>query len=180
MKIVGWIRLDDKASCGGVVAEGSATEKSHGKGYAFQGAAMNCPSGCTIADAYPHARLENGKQRVTHGQCTSGGCSLISTLNNIDGIGNASGAVVADAFAQDAQGKLLSIFLPRSPELCEYDQHIVFTDEHGAPLDDVHYQLCDSRGALIKGVTGKDGRTEIMGGDRDETLSFMIGRTETA
>lgn len=180
MKIIGWIRLGDKASCGGVVAEGSATEKSHGIGYAYQGAAMNCQNGCTIADAHAHAQLENGRQRVTHGQCTSGGCSLISTLNNIDGIGNASGATVADAFAQDAEGKLVNIFLPRQLELCEYDQHIVFTDEDGALLDEVHYQLFDTRGARISGVTGKDGRTEIMGGERGETLSFSLERLETA
>jgi uncharacterized Zn-binding protein involved in type VI secretion len=65
-----------------VVAKGSATEKSHGKGYAFQGEAMNYPSGCTISDAYPHSQLANGKQRVTHGYCAIACGSLISTLNN--------------------------------------------------------------------------------------------------
>lgn len=180
MKIIGWIRLGDKASCGGVVAEGSSTEKSHGKGYAFQGATMTCNKGCRIVDGYAHAKLENGMQRVTHGQCTSGGCALISTLNDIDGIGNASGANVADAFVQDAEGKLLDLFLPRPPALCEYDQHIVFTAEDGSLLDDVHYQLYDTRGAVITGVTGKDGRTEIMGGDRGETLTVTLGPTEAA
>lgn len=180
MKIIGWIRLGDKASCGGVVAEGSSNEKSHGKGYAFQGAAMSCNKGCKIADGYAHAKLENGKQRVTHGQCTSGGCALISTLNNIDGIGNAGGTAVADAFVQDAEGKLMDLFLPRAPELCEYDQHIVFTDEDGALLDEVHYQLVDTRGAVITGVTGKDGRTEVMSGDRGEMLSFTLERTDAA
>lgn len=180
MKIIGWIRQDDKASCGGVVAEGSTTEKSHGKGYAFQGGAMRCDKGCTIVDGHAHARLENGKQRVTHGQSTSGGCALISTLNGIDGIGNASGACIADAFVQDAEGKPRELFLPRAASLCEFDQHIIFTDEDGVLLDDVHYQLYDTRGAILAGVTGKDGRTEIMGGDRGETLSFSIGPTETA
>lgn len=180
MKIIGWIRLGDQASCGGVVAEGSSAEKSHGKGYAFQGATMSCNKGCKIVDGYAKAELENGRKRVHHGQCTSGGCALISTLNNIDGVGNASGMAVADAFAQSAEGKLLDIFLPRASALCEFDQHIVFTDEDGTLLDEIHYQLVDSRGAVITGVTGADGRTEVMAGDRGETLSFTLERTDDA
>jgi uncharacterized Zn-binding protein involved in type VI secretion len=180
MKTIGWVRLGDKASCGGVVAEASSTETSHGKGYAFQGAAMDCKKGCKIADGHPNARLTNGKQRVTHGQCTSGGCALASTLNDVDGIGNASGSQIADAFKQDAAGNLLEIFLPRPLPLCTFDQHVVFVDEHGAELDGVPYQLADERGATIDGVTGSDGRTNIMGSEKAGNLTISLGAGETA
>lgn len=166
MKTIGWIRLGDKAACGGVVAEASSIETSHGRGYAFQGAAMDCKKGCKIADGYPNARLTNGRQRVTHGQRTSGGCALASTLNDIDGIGNAPGSRIADAFEQDAEGNLLEIFLPRPLASCTFDQHVVFVDEHGAALDDVHYRLADERGAVIAGVTANGGRTDAMGASR--------------
>jgi uncharacterized Zn-binding protein involved in type VI secretion len=178
MKIIGWIRLDDKAACGGTVAEASLTEKSHGLGYSFQGAAMSCNKGCKIVDGYPHAKLQNGKQRVIHGQRTSEGCALISTLNHINGIGNATGQNIADKFIKDAAGNLLEVFLPRPLSLCEFDQHVVFTDEDGAVLDEVHYQLTDTRGAVITGVTGPDGRTEIMGGDGSEVLLISLGPGE--
>ena len=180
MKIIGWIRMGDKASCGGVVAEASVTEKCDGLGYAFQGAAMSCTKGCMIADGYTHAKLDNGKLRVHHGQCTSGGCALVSTVNNRDGIGNASGATVADQFVQDLEGKLVEVFLPRASELCEFDQHLVFVDEHGVLLEGLHYQLFDTRGALIAGVTGPDGKTEIITGDKGEHLSFTLERPEQA
>jgi uncharacterized Zn-binding protein involved in type VI secretion len=180
MKTIGWVRLGDKASCGGVVAEASSTETSHGKGYAFQGAAMDCKKGCKIADGHPNARLTNGKQRVTHGQRTSGGCALASTLNDVDGIGNASGSNIADAFKQDAEGNLQEIFLPRPLSLCAFDQHVVFVDEHGAELHDVPYQLADERGAVIAGITGSDGRTNSMGGEQSGTLTISLGAGETA
>lgn len=180
MKIIGWIRIGDKASCGGVVAEASQSEKSHGLGYAFQGGTMSCNKGCKIADGYAHAKLDNGMLRVTHGQLTSGGCALVSTLNDIDGIGNASGKPLADQFIQDAEGKLVDVFLPRARALCEFDQHLVFEDEHGKALEGIHYQLFDTRGALISGVTGADGKTDIMGGDKGEHLLFMLGRMDVA
>jgi uncharacterized Zn-binding protein involved in type VI secretion len=180
MNTIGWVRRGDKASCGGAVAEASSTETSHGNGYAFQGAAMDCKKGCKIADGHPSARLTNGKQRVTHGQRTSGRCVLASTLNDIDGIGNASGSLIADAFKQDAEGNLLEIFLPRPLSLCAFDQHVVFVDEHGTKLDDVPYQLADERGAVIAGVTGSDGRTDSMGSARAGTLTISLGFGEAA
>lgn len=86
MQIIGWIRVSDKAACGSAVAEGSSCEFSDGIGYSFQGARMACTKGCVIADGYPDSTLSNGKAQVLHGQLTSGGCPLISTLNGVDGV----------------------------------------------------------------------------------------------
>lgn len=86
MIIVGWIRLGDKSTCGGVVAEASAHEHSDGIGYSFRGARMSCSGDCTIADGYPQSILSNGAAQVIDGQKTSRGCRLLSTLNGVDGV----------------------------------------------------------------------------------------------
>jgi uncharacterized Zn-binding protein involved in type VI secretion len=84
--IRGWIRLQDKATCGGTVAACSPYDLSDGIGYAFQGARMSCGGSCTISDGYSSSLLSNGKAQVLDGQRTSAGCTLISTLNGVDGV----------------------------------------------------------------------------------------------
>jgi len=88
MRIIGWIREGDKAACGGTVSEGSTEEFSDGIGYSFQGAHIACGGSCVIAEGYPTSTLSNGKAQVLHGQLTSGGCALLSTLNEVDGVAN--------------------------------------------------------------------------------------------
>lgn len=83
--IRGWIRISDRASCGGTVAEGASCEFSDGIGYSFQGALMSCNQRCVIAEGDPSSILSNGKAQVLDGQRTSGGCTLASTLNGVDG-----------------------------------------------------------------------------------------------
>jgi uncharacterized Zn-binding protein involved in type VI secretion len=85
MDIEGWIRIGDSSSCGGVVAEGCAADISWGKAHAFQGARMACRHNCRIAGASSLLTLSNGQAAVHHGQLTSAGCLLLSTLNGIDG-----------------------------------------------------------------------------------------------
>jgi uncharacterized Zn-binding protein involved in type VI secretion len=84
--IRGFIRISDRASCGGTVAEGSSCEFSDGIGYSFQGARMSCSQNCVIAEGDPSSILSNGKAQVLDGQRTSGGCGLISTLTGVDGV----------------------------------------------------------------------------------------------
>jgi uncharacterized Zn-binding protein involved in type VI secretion len=88
MEIIGWIREFDEASCGGVVSEGDQTFRSMGIPYAFEGARMACPAHCVIVEGYAHSTLTNRRSRVIHGMKTSGGCPLISTLNDRDGVRN--------------------------------------------------------------------------------------------
>jgi uncharacterized Zn-binding protein involved in type VI secretion len=47
---------------------------------------MSCNQGCVIAEGDPSSILSNGKAQVLDGQRTSGGCTLISTLNGVDGV----------------------------------------------------------------------------------------------
>lgn len=86
MKTAGYIRIADKTSCGGTVAEGDQTCISHGRAYAFQGARVSCRKRCVISEGLIRAILPNGRARVVHGMKTSGGCTCESTLNGEDGV----------------------------------------------------------------------------------------------
>jgi uncharacterized Zn-binding protein involved in type VI secretion len=99
MQIIGWVREQDRADCGGTVVEGDSFTISDGRPYAFQGARMACKKNCVIAEGYALSTLTNGG-RVIHGMKTSGGCPLISTLNGVDGVGNEGGDAVAPKFDQ--------------------------------------------------------------------------------
>jgi uncharacterized Zn-binding protein involved in type VI secretion len=91
MEIIrGWVRAEDRADCGGTVAEGAPCDTSDGIEYAFQGARMSCGNNCTIAEGYSGSILSNGAAQVLDGQLTSGGCGLASMLNGIDGVGGVS------------------------------------------------------------------------------------------
>jgi uncharacterized Zn-binding protein involved in type VI secretion len=101
MEIIGWIRELDTASCGGVVSEGDQCFRSMGRPYAFQGARMACTAHCVIAEGYTQSTLTNRRSRVIHGMKTSGGCPLISSLNDRDGVRNGSGQAIPLSFALD-------------------------------------------------------------------------------
>lgn len=88
MKIIGWIREGDRAACGAMVIEGAPTCRSHRRAHAFVGARMACPKNCVIAQWFVRSTLTNGRVQVIHGMKTSGGCPCLSTLNDIDGVGN--------------------------------------------------------------------------------------------
>ena len=105
MKIIGWIRQGDKTACGGTVDEGLSIWTSHGRAISFQGARIACRKGCVIADGYQHATLPNGRKMVLHGMVTSGGCPCYSTLNDIHGVGNASGKAVAEKHVLNSNGE---------------------------------------------------------------------------
>jgi uncharacterized Zn-binding protein involved in type VI secretion len=86
MEIRGWLRVTDRADCGGTVAEGAPCDFSGGVSYAFQGARMACSKNCVIAEGYHYSLLANGAAQVLDGQLTSGSCRLVSTLNGVDGV----------------------------------------------------------------------------------------------
>lgn len=112
---LGWIRKGDKAACGGVVADGLPTVKSHGVEASFQGARMTCPKNCTIAEGLQQFTLPNGRKRSHHGHRTTGGCPLISTCNGVDGWGGGSTLVPA-SFFQNADGQWVDVAAPTSAQ----------------------------------------------------------------
>jgi uncharacterized Zn-binding protein involved in type VI secretion len=153
MKIIGWIRKGDKTACGGVVAEGLPNWTSHGREIAFQGARIDCHKGCVIADGYQLATLPNGRPMVHHGMVTSGGCPCYSTLNDVHGVGNASGEAIADRHVLDAGGKWVSVKEP-VPQANPYDERPQLV---APPIEGVPYHVETPDGRTFSGRTGADG-----------------------
>jgi uncharacterized Zn-binding protein involved in type VI secretion len=151
MNIIGWIRQGDKAACGGAVAEGDPNCISDGRPYAFHGARVTCKKNCVITEGYAHSTLTNGRSQVIHGMVTSGGCPLISTLNDVDGVGDPSGKAIPTRFVQGSDGA----WAGKSNE--GFDQHFVLTDEQtGKPLPDRFYRMTFN-GKVVEGKSDAEG-----------------------
>jgi uncharacterized Zn-binding protein involved in type VI secretion len=151
MRTIGWIRKDDVAACGAIVVEGVEFVKSMGKPIALVGARMSCAKNCVIAEGYSNSKV-NGVPKVLHGMKTTGGCPLISTLNDRDGVVNSSGAEVPSRFVLE-NGK----WIGKTNE--GFDQHFVLTDEvTGEPLAHRNYRI-ECGGKTVEGRTDVDGKT---------------------
>jgi len=153
MRIIGWIRAGDQAACGEQVIEGDPCSISDGRFLAFEGARMGCSKDCVIAEGYIPDKLFNGRSPVLHGMRTSGGCPLLSTLNDIEGVGNERGGEVPIRFVKDNEGE----WVGRASE--GYDQQFVLTDKQtGEALANRHYKI-KFNGKTIKGKTDATGKT---------------------
>jgi uncharacterized Zn-binding protein involved in type VI secretion len=168
MHIIGWIRQGDQAACGGVVSEGDPTRTSHGRAFAFQGARMACRNNCVIAGGSSRSTLANRRCQVLHGMTTSAGCPLYSTLNDVDGVGNAKREAIPVRFVQDRDGA----WRGRMNE--GYDQHFLLVDElTGKPLPDRYYRMtCD--GKIVEGKTDAGGRTGKVSSDEAAEVRIEI------
>ncbi|WP_198118800.1 PAAR domain-containing protein [Massilia rhizosphaerae] len=180
MKIIGWIRLGDKAACGGKVAEGLDTCTSHGVPYTYQGARMACRKNCMIAEGFSRSTLSNGRCRVIHGMSTSGGCPLYSTLNDIDGVGNESGEAIAEKHFLNADGQWVSVKEP-GPKEALYDERPQLV---APPIEGVPYFIETLDGRTFSGRAEADGllaRINTFGEDEytvywgEEALTKMEG-----
>lgn len=153
MKIIGWIRKGDKTACGGTVAEGLPNWISHGREIAFQGARIDCRKGCVIVDGYQYSTLPNGRPMVLHGMVTSGGCPCYSTLNDIHGVGNASGKAIAEQHVLNSKGEWVPVKEPASLGN-PYDE---LAQLAAPPIEGVPYYVATTDGRTFSGRTGADG-----------------------
>lgn len=103
MKILGWIRVGDKAACGGTVLEGNGTTSSYGKPLAYTGARMACQKNCVIVEGHTLVSFD-GKMLAHHGHRTTNGCPLLSTMNDQHGWAADSDAPVSTEFFKNADG----------------------------------------------------------------------------
>lgn len=76
-----WIREGDRAACDGMVIEGDQSCTAHERAYAFEGARLICQRKCVIAEGTADRTLTHGRKAVLHGMKTSGGCPLLSSLD---------------------------------------------------------------------------------------------------
>ncbi|TFW08737.1 PAAR domain-containing protein [Oxalobacteraceae bacterium OM1] len=157
MRLIGFIRMGDRAACGGVVCEGSPNDVSHGRPLSFQGAHMACRNpGCVIIEAHPFFTASNGRNVPLHGHITTAGCPLISTLNDVHGWTNESGEPIPLSFVQDDDGEWVAA------SFAEQTGHrfLVKDSETGRPLANRRFvALVDD--AQVEGLTDKQGYAHV-------------------
>lgn len=176
MEIIGWVRELDHAACGGTVVEGDPFTISDGRPYAFQGARMTCKKNCVIAEGYAFSTLTNGCSQVIHGMKTSGGCPLISTLNDIDGVGNEGGDAIASRFYQTTEGEWLPKFGPEHVTEESPDEQVRAIDaKTGKPIPELAYYIEAPDGSTYTGYTDADGLCERVTTYQPEQLTVWFG-----
>lgn len=168
MEIIGWVRAQDRAACGGIVVEGDPFVISNGIPYTFQGAKVACRKNCVIAEGYLFSTLMNGRPQVLHGMVTSGGCPLLSTLNDEDGVGNEARAEVPTSYFLNADGCWIA--RPPAPREEAFDEQakLQATRAEGMP-----YFVQTMDGRTFSGRVGPTGllpRIETYGEDEYEVL----------
>lgn len=167
MKIIGWIRVGDQAACGGKVVEGFQQCTGRGVPYAYQGAQMACKNNCKIVEGFARRTL-NGQQFVIHGMKTSGGCPLVSTLNDIDGVSNEHGEEVPIRFVLDDAGE----WAGKTNE--GYEHQFLLTDEQtGQALPNRHYRMT-FKGKVTEGKSDAEGKTEKVISDDPAEVKIEI------
>lgn len=180
MDIVGWIREGDRAACDGMVIEGDQACTSHGRAYAFEGARLVCQKKCVIAEGFARRTLTNRRHAVIHGMKTSGGCPLLSTLNNQDGVGNETGAPVPTRFFLNADGTWTGVIPAPAPSEERYDEQTRLQAPQAAGMP---YFVQTNDGRTFSGRVGADGllpRVETYGEDEytvlwgDEALARAV------
>jgi uncharacterized Zn-binding protein involved in type VI secretion len=172
MSIVGWVRVGDKAACGGVVLEGCPTKISHGRPFSYQGAKMVCRKKCVIAGAYSTSSLMGERKQVLHGMLTTGLCPLLSTLNGVDGVENQSESQIEAFFVPDSKGSWVGGSMPHQNETI-FDEQLMLVDPSGMPLSDVHHSVHSELGEQ-KAQSGTDGTTARVTTKASEMLKFNV------
>jgi uncharacterized Zn-binding protein involved in type VI secretion len=155
MRIIGWIRQNDRAACGGTVVEGFQHCTSWGVPYTYLGAQMACKKNCKIIEGSAR-RTWNGQQFVIHGMKTSGGCPLISTLNDTDGVGNDGGERIPLSFIQDQNGEWIgNTFAEQTGK-----RFLVRNSETGEPIANRKF-IAIVGGVKQEGTTDNDGYAHV-------------------
>lgn len=168
MEIIGYVRVGDEAACGGVVIEGDPICISDGRPYAFQGAKVTCAKNCVIAEGFIRSTLTNGRAQVIHGMKTSGGCPLLSTLNDRAGVSNVGGSPVPARFFVNADGHWTGVAPAPDDESFDEQTKLQAPCAEGMP-----YFVQTTDGRTFSGRVGPTGllpRIETYGEDTYEVL----------
>ncbi|AXA90611.1 PAAR domain-containing protein [Massilia sp. YMA4] len=172
MTIIGWIRQGDAASCGGTVKEGHPHYTSHGKPLAYHGSPIACRKNCLVVAGDHHFTLPDGLPQALHGDKSSNGCPLASTLNGIHGVDDPSGAPPATAWFQPAAAALAATAAPEALERVldeapwvpgQYDDRYVLVGaSDGEPLAHTDYAIEREDGSIEHGTTDAEGHTHLL------------------
>jgi hypothetical protein len=151
--ILGWLRVDDKAACGGTVIEGNLTHIRMGKALTFQGAKIACRYNCTIRDGLPFF-TDNAKAVPHHLHQSTRGCSIYSTMNGVDGWGVDGDSAPVERCFQNADGHWVVVTEPAAHEV-PYDEQAQIDAE---PIDGVPYHIETPDGRVFSGHLAPDGQ----------------------
>lgn len=169
MSIIGWIREGDVAACGASVTLGHPHFISHGKALAYHGSPMACNKGCVIKAGEHHFTLPDGLPQAMHGDKTSGGCPLLSTLNGIHGFDTSSAAPIATAYFPPkvsalAAPSVMPEALSEEPWIAgQYDdRYVLLGASDGRPLAHAAYAIEREDGSIEHGVTDGAGHTHLL------------------
>jgi len=173
MRIVGWMREGDAASCGGTVAEGLSTDVAYGRALTFRGARMQCRKpDCVIVGYRARTMMANGREMVHHGHLTSGGCSLLSTLNDIAGVMIDAGTVAAFVEAgMDAAGNASSADLGTT----SHDEQVQFGSADDVALAGLPYVVETAGGRTLSGRADRNGLLPRVATPKEETYTVFWG-----
>lgn len=184
MQIIGWVRVGDHAACGGTVAEGLSTATDYDRALAFRGARMECRKhDCVIVGHHATSTMANGREMVHHGHLTSGGCPLLSTLNDIAGVGLEDG-MSAPVVAWQADGRN---WVPATEDVPLYDEQALLHGPVDVAFAGLPYFVETSNGRTLSGRADSQGllpRIETVGSEEytvfwgDEALARMSGEQE--
>ena len=168
MGIIGWIREGDRAACQGRVKQGHHAYMSHGKPLAHHGSPMDCGGGCIVTAGEHRFTLPDGLPLALHGDTTSGGCPLASTLNGTHGIDAPSGAALVTAWFQAAAAPAAAgpapAPLPEEPWVPgQYDDlYVLLGASDGEPLAHTAYAIEREDGSVEHGTTDAGGHTHLL------------------
>jgi hypothetical protein len=131
---------------------------------------MACRKNCVIAEGHANVTLANGRSMVSHGQRTSGGCPLLSTLNGIDGWGN-SGEAIAESFFENANGQWIGV-KPPAPRAQTFDEQpqLVSPTAIGIP-----YFIETADGRTYAGRMAADGMLPRVATDGSDDITVSWG-----
>ncbi len=114
--------------------------------------------GCVIAEATPGFTLPNGRPVPHHGHVTSGGCPLISTLNDIHGKYNEGAKEAFSAFEPDSAGNWTAGRPTPSVRDKKPDYYLVLKSaHHPTSTRNSRYRVTLNTGQIIEGRTDEVG-----------------------
>jgi uncharacterized Zn-binding protein involved in type VI secretion len=179
MKILGWIRVGDRAACGGIVTEGYDKISYDGIAYSHQDAKINCSQACVIVEAASFYRLPNGKAVPYHGHRTSGGCPLHSTINDLCGYATDDAEGVPTQYVSDGCGGW---------KPCSHDSPFdlsfqIRNARTGQPMSNMSYRIELDDGRSVVGCTDATGQTMVIHSDHPSHATLTIpyyGNVSTA
>ena len=176
------IRLGDPTTHGGTVVSATAGYIMFDKEVAALGDKATCPipgHGTVVIVEGDPTWTVNGKNVALEGHKCSCGCSLISTLPNVErsyeGMGTASfGAIASGAII--AEASKLTGYPQRHPDEDVPDEQIrAVDDKTGDPIPDLAYYIKTRDGSVYSGYTNQDGLCKRIETPFPEELQVWFG-----